>query len=38
MTKRQDDRQRFGYEIDFADYKPPYQSHVSNLVTKVDIM
>jgi len=36
MAQRKDDRERFGYQVDFEDYKPPFQSHVDDLVVTME--
>ena len=36
MTQRKDNRERFGYQVDFEDYKPPFQSHVDDLVITME--
>jgi len=37
LGERQDNRERYGYEVDFVDYQPPFQSHITEMVSKIDI-
>ena len=38
LEKRKERRDRFGYEVDFSDYKPPYQKHVFDRTIELEAL
>ncbi|XP_057289679.1 ankyrin repeat and EF-hand domain-containing protein 1-like isoform X1 [Hydractinia symbiolongicarpus] len=36
LAQKKEKRDQFGYEIDFSDYKPPFQKHIDDLVKSME--